>query len=77
MVTHTESSLSWYTAPPLITFLLSLLIGAAVGLVVAFSTETPWLGIVAGVGAMVLVWIIGGVYHYYGDFVRYIKIERM
>ncbi len=62
---------------PMMSFLLSLVIGAGVGLAVAFLTNMPWLGIVAGVGAMLLTWVVAGSIYYRSDFTRYRKIRSM
>lgn len=62
---------------PILSFVLSLVIGAGVGLLVAIPTGVPWLGIVAGFGAMFLTWIIAGAIYYRADFIRYTNIQRM
>jgi hydrogenase maturation protease len=61
---------------PIITLLASLLIGAGAGFVASHQTSTPWIGIVVGVAAMFLVWIIGGVACCDPDMGHCISIKR-
>jgi hydrogenase maturation protease len=60
----------------IITSILSFVIGAVAGLVAAYHTESAWIGIAIGAGAMMLMGLIGAVICGHFDLTRRIDIER-